>query len=853
MSEADPRGSLGFRRRLTLARAAGAIEAVWPALWPSVAFLGLFLLLSLLGVWQRLPAWLHGLGLLGFAVALGWSLWRARTILAWPGPEAGMSRLERVNALSHQPLRSLGDQLSSGEGDPGTRSLWRRHRERLLRSLVGLRVGPPRSDLPRRDPWALRAALLLLLVVGLVEAGPMAPQRLADAFAFGRPGGVTPSPVELTLWITPPTYTGRPPLSLTATPPNPDPEAAAPAATQVSVPAGSEVMAQLHHLAGDAAGHTLSLEGQRQPFAAVGPASAEARLVIEGSGELAVGSTAGPLGAWQIDAIPDQPPEIAFTGQPGATQRGTLRTEFTAEDDYGIVGIALLMSRPESSDTVERMELMRPGSGATAIQDSSYLDLTPHPWAGLPVTLQLQARDGIEQRGWSEPLEVILPERPFQHPVAREIIEQRRQLASDPEQRDEVAAALDRLSRLTDLFGEDPAVFLALQAAASRLAHTGDEAAISDVMELLWDTALHLEDGSLSLAERQLRELQEALRDALADGADAQELERLMSELEQALNEFLDELARQASEMAQNMEEMPLTDPNAMEVRRQDLQQMMDMLREMIETGAHDAARQMLAQLQEMLENLQVAQSQQMQQGQQMLNQLQEMIERQQGLLDETFDMSRQEGQQGQQGEQGMGQQGDQQAQGQQGQGQQGMPGQGRFGEPQQGGQGPGGQLGQLTMDQEALRRALGELMQGIGDAGVPIPRALGEAELSMRAARDALGQGQPDGAIDPQSEAIDQLRQGGQAMLEEMQQMYGQGQGEVLGQQPFGQSPDGRDPLGRSMFNQGGADLWGERVPSELDLGRARAIMEELYRRASERGRPVEELDYLERLLRRF
>jgi hypothetical protein len=298
---------------------------------------------------------------------------------------------------------------------------------------------------------------------------------------------------------------------------------------------------------------------------------------------------------------------------------------------------------------------------------------------------------------------------------------------------------------------------------------------------------------------------------------------------------------------------MPLTDPNAMEVRRQDLQQMMDMLREMIETGAHDAARQMLAQLQEMLENLQVAQSQQMQQGQQMLNQLQEMIERQQGLLDETFDMSRQEGQQGQQGEQGMGQQGDQQAQGQQGQGQQGMPGQGRFGEPQQGGQGPGGQLGQLTMDQEALRRALGELMQGIGDAGVPIPRALGEAELSMRAARDALGQGQPDGAIDPQSEAIDQLRQGGQAMLEEMQQMYGQGQGEVLGQQPFGQSPDGRDPLGRSMFNQGGADLWGERVPSELDLGRARAIMEELYRRASERGRPVEELDYLERLLRRF
>jgi hypothetical protein len=88
--------------------------------------------------------------------------------------------------------------------------------------------------------------------------------------------------------------------------------------------------------------------------------------------------------------------------------------------------------------------------------------------------------------------------------------------------------------------------------------------------------------------------------------------------------------------------------------------------------------------------------------------------------------------------------------------------------------------------------------------------------------------------------------------MVQEMQRMYGQGQGQMPGQQ-FGQAPNNRDPLGRSMYNQGGADLWGERVPTELDLGRARAIMEELYRRAGQRHRPTEELDYLDRLLRRF
>ena len=41
--------------------------------------------------------------------------------------------------------------------------------------------------------------------------------------------------------------------------------------------------------------------------------------------------------------------------------------------------------------------------------------------------------------------------------------------------------------------------------------------------------------------------------------------------------------------------------------------------------------------------------------------------------------------------------------------------------------------------------------------------------------------------------------------------------------------------------------------MPTELDLGQARAIMEELQRRAAQRNRPCEELDYLQRLLRRF
>lgn len=46
---------------------------------------------------------------------------------------------------------------------------------------------------------------------------------------------------------------------------------------------------------------------------------------------------------------------------------------------------------------------------------------------------------------------------------------------------------------------------------------------------------------------------------------------------------------------------------------------------------------------------------------------------------------------------------------------------------------------------------------------------------------------------------------------------------------------------------------MWGDRIPTELDLGRARSILEELYRRASQQHRPETERDYLRRLLERF
>ena len=78
-----------------------------------------------------------------------------RQTLRLAGRDAGLARLEHDSGVTHQPLRALDDTLPGDFADPATRRLWALHRQRLITSLERLQLAPPRSDLPRRDPWAL--------------------------------------------------------------------------------------------------------------------------------------------------------------------------------------------------------------------------------------------------------------------------------------------------------------------------------------------------------------------------------------------------------------------------------------------------------------------------------------------------------------------------------------------------------------------------------------------------------------------------------------------------------------------------------------------------------------------------
>ncbi len=842
------------RVRMGLARAALLWERLWPAVWAPLAIAGAFVALALLNVLPLLPGWLHAVVLLLIVAAFGWTLWRGLRGFRAPDEAAARRRLERDSGLPHRPLNTLRDKPAGN--DPVAAELWRLHQERVRAAMRGLRVAWPLSDIASHDRYALRALVVLVLIaVGGATWGDWRP-RLAAALNPHFGGSAGASVAALDLWVTPPEYTGLPPIFLKSanaahTPNLPNP---------VPVPKGSLVLARV---SGGSGTPTLEAGDKSTSFEAVDSSTFQIQQPIQAGTRIAVSQGAHSLGSWAVQVIPDNPPAIAYASPPTKGERGALRLDYTAHDDYGLAevkGIVRLAVQEGEAPTLDRtpveLPLALPGVRPKDARNAGFHDLTAHPWAGLNVTVRLTAIDGAGQTGSTEDVPMVLPERVFNHPVARAIVEERKKLTLRPkEMRVEVARRLADISARPGQYSGDIVAFLALRTSVGRLLLDEQGESIPAVQQVLWETALRIEDGGLSLAERDLRDAERKLAEALERNAPDQELKQLMDELQAAMDKFMDAMEQQMREALARGEQIPQVPPEMADrmMDRQDLQQMLDQMRQMAETGSRDAARQMLSQLQQMLENMRSgAMAQMQQQGQneawQMMRELQDLAKQQQNLLDQTFrqsqeQMGQQQGQQPQAGQGPRGRQGRQQGQqGQQGQGQQ-------SGSPL---------MQQQAEQQEALRRQLGELMRRMGEQQGDIPRPLGRAERAMRDAGQALQQGQPGSAVPPQTQAMDELQQGMQSYAEQlMQQMMGQQGPAMMGGEQQGQQSQrqgrNRDPLGRRPSGYGSYDGNDVKIPEEAELQRAREILDELRRRSGQYNRPQLEREYIDRLLKQF
>ncbi|MES2750119.1 MAG: TIGR02302 family protein, partial [Pseudomonadota bacterium] len=655
----DPESArqLQLAQALQRARLAVAWERGWPHLARLLTVAGLFLAASWAGLWVAFPFLVRIVAFAAFvllAAAAALPMLKFR----WPTREDALRRLDRGTGIAHRPATALTDTLNSQ--DPIAQALWQEQRVRTLASIKRIRAGLPSPRLALHDPWALRALVLVLMVATFIAAGNDRLARIAAAFDWD--GTFSPANVRVDAWVTPPPYTARPPVILSAATSKDAPAPASEAA--VSVPAGSTLIVRSSggRLDVNAAGGVTEI-----PVTENAPQGTnERRFTIAGDGTAHVRAPSGQP-QWTFKVLADRVPTISLAKDPERQAKGALLLSYKIEDDYGVTEAQAQFARragEKSDGGATAQPLFDPPQIALGLPNArtrngvgqTVKDLSENPYAGADVTLTLIAKDEAGNEGRSEPFEMRLPERLFVKPLARALIEQRRNFALDANQKPLVLIAFEALMIAPEAFMPELGHYLGLRSIATKLGRANSRDSMRETVDAMWALAVAIEDGNITDVEKALRAAQEALKEALERGASDEEIKKLTDNLRAALDNFMRQLAEQLRNNPQQLAR-PL-DPNTKVMRQQDLKNMIDRMERLSRSGDKDAARALLDQMQQMLENLQMAQPGQgdgdMEQA---LNELSDMIRKQQQLRDKTFKQgqdSRRDRSRGEQGDQSM-------------------------------------------------------------------------------------------------------------------------------------------------------------------------------------------------------
>lgn len=771
--------------------------------------------------------------------------------LRLPSRRDALRRIEQESGLAHRPLSAAGDK-AAGQTSAAAQILWSAAQIRAYENAQKARLFAPRPVVTHHDPLALRHGAALVLTAGLVIAGVQGPSRLEQALIpfRGEDGGDGPGHAPITLWITPPKYTGLPTVSVSGSRlPKNEPPLTLPQGSILKVRVTGGWGTPIFWMGG--VGHPLAPldpETYGGEFPGAPPGDAE-------SSRLEIHQFGLTRATFAYAYVPDASPTLTEKAKPETLAQGQIRFSLSTQDDYGVQDMVMTMApdpaagdMPLGESTSQTRPVMSPARTPTDI--APVYDLSAHPWAGLPVLMTFTVRDAIGQSATLGPLSVTLPERSFRHPIARRLVVLRKELGWTPlASRAETSQEIEDIMSRPGLYGGDTTVFLALRSAASRLFYTDDVASVREVMDILWDTALRIEDGNLSLAARDLRAARDALERALRDPATTDEtLAGLNEDLRAALSAYFSELGKEIQKRMAEGQSVPILPPDMMAdvLDGNALARFLDRLNAESLSGDREKAMEMLSRLQKLTDSLGTSTLAPMPKDLQAMaegvSELQDLVRKQEALRDQTQAQVRQREDSSDltwpdllpPTDQG----------------------------PNMGPMPPAPNAGSSPpppsvdtrankAEQEALRLILGEIMKDVGAAQGAVPDNLGKAELSMRGASKALGGNDPARALPHQDDALRHLRDGAQNMAKDLSEKLGKMTGLALG------GGGEFDPLGRPRRDpnrpSGLLDDQDVDVPTEAEKRRVDAILKTLRDRAADPARPDVELDYLRRLLKQF
>ena len=497
-------------------------ERLWPALATLATAVGLFLTLSWLGLWLWLPPLGRAAGVIAFAV-LALAAAVPFALLRLPAAAEALRRLDRGSGLAHRPATTIADALAVSSADPYSLALWNAHVARTRAAARRFTAGWPSPRIAARDPYALRGLVLIACIATFVAAGGERWKRVAAAFEWQ--GVMLPANFRVDAWVTPPGYTGKPPVILAGIHPGETARVGVETGETsgdgaFAVPVGSTLVVRATgNLTLDLAGHGGVAAAKDEGHAPAG--TQEHRFTIAADGSVTLRGAGDDL-TWSFDAIPDRAPTIALTKDPEQQNRGSMLLSYRLEDDYGVTQAQATFARKAAAtneagskqggakqagaNDKEPHPLFGPPDFALTLPQArtkngvgqTIKDLTDHPWAGAEVVMTLVARDEGGNEGKSEPFTLRLPAARLHQAAgagfdrtAPQSLARRARAACRHHGARCVGAGAGALH-------PDPGVYLGLRSIFWSLVRAKSDDDLREVTAQLWSMAVGLEDGNMS-------------------------------------------------------------------------------------------------------------------------------------------------------------------------------------------------------------------------------------------------------------------------------------------------------------------------------------------------------------------
>lgn len=757
-------------------------ERLWESFWPAFSLAALLAALAFSDVLFAFGNGAHIALLLIFAAMMTLAGIFAGKPFRGPARHEIDRAMEEAGRVPHNPLHALRD--APVEDSP----LWGKHLSAAKEAAQKIRIRFPRpDDAARRDPFALRHAALLLCIIGFVAGGDEAVYRLKQSLqpkiSFSAPA----RQAALEAWIALPEYTDLAPVFLGA------------AAETFTVPDGSVLKVRL---SGSKNPPRLTYGDATPAFATPSPGNHTLEFPLRADGHLSIRKGWRKVGDWDVHVAPDTPPQTE-TLIVSRMPRAVLKVLYRAHDDHGLKSLTAAIEIEG-----ETVYLDLPTDRGEMLTYTA--DLSVHPLSGERATITLTATDEKGQTARSAAQDFILPERTFASAAAQGLAQERKRLTlfNDPLTRLIAAMNLTDIASRPALYKGDPIVFLGLVMAVRRLQYDGDAESVASVRGLLWNLALRVEDGGLSLSAQELSDALQKLSEALKDKTLGEaNIQPLLDDVQKKMRAYIQALASEMQQRLDQGKNIRMTSPELAEkfMRHIDMNKLLEKMRALTEGTGRERMQKLAEYLKNTVENLDPAQldrmSQAQQQAMQALEGLQEIIRGQQSLLDRTNRMAKDRTDAGAQKE------------------------------------------------QTDLRDRLNDMIGKLAESMPEIPSGFSRAAQSMQKSGEDLAKNAPAASVPHQKKALEELQQALDQSIERMAQSMQQ---MILsfGFMPQGGSGAGFDPLGRPFGISDGSDV---KIPDEKERRRVQEIIRELRHRSNDYQRPKVERDYIDRLLDTF